>query len=231
MGTGRRPRGRPVGARRHRRAAGEGCAGSGTRAAHDAEHRQALRFFHPRPAPIHPAPIGECRAQGGQHAIPRLQACNVSRFDAVKSREWPPWSVRGPGTLRALRRGGEPVVVRTTDPHFGIGGSMRLMQVGAATHRPWWVVVTLGIAVTAPARSSERCITADAGGVAVFPPTASARGFESVPGTMLINAGGNNVVVGEQRLRNLVVTGITPAPGGLHYDFTATMDLAMQGNG
>ena len=108
---------------------------------------------------------------------------------------------------------------------------MRLTQVGAASNRPWWVIVALGTLVTTPARSSERCITADAGGVAVFPPTASARGFESVPGTMLIYAGGNNLVVGEQRLRNLAVTGITPAPGGLHYDFTATMDLVMQGNG
>jgi len=92
-------------------------------------------------------------------------------------------------------------------------------------------VVMLNLLLVAPAGSSERCITADAGGVAVFPPTASTRGFESVPGTMLINAGGNNVVVGDQRLRNLAVTGITPVTGGLEYDFTATADLVMKGNG
>ena len=91
--------------------------------------------------------------------------------------------------------------------------------------------VALGLLVTSAAEASDRCITADAGGVAVFPPTASARGFESVPGTLLINGSGNNVVVGDQRLRNIVVTGITPVTGGLAYDFTATLDLVMRGNG
>lgn len=93
----------------------------------------------------------------------------------------------------------------------------------------WILSAALSIAVSATA--SERCITADAGGVAVFPPTASARGFESVAGAMMINAGGVNVVVGDYRLRDLAVTGIAPAPGGLLYDFTCTADMAMQGGG
>jgi len=114
---------------------------------------------------------------------------------------------------------------------FATGGAMgRAVDLVPRIGLVGWILsATL---LSAPAAvASERCITADAGGVAVFPPTASTRGFESVAGAMMINAGGANVVVGDLRLRNLTVTGIAPAPGGLQYDFTCTADMAMQGGG
>ena len=92
-------------------------------------------------------------------------------------------------------------------------------------------LLSAAVSIAVSAAASERCITADAGGVAVFPPTASTRGFESVSGAMMVNAGGANVVVGDYRLRNLAVTGIAPVTGGLQYDFTCTVDMVMQGGG
>src|SRR5262245_42570946 len=108
---------------------------------------------------------------------------------------------------------------------------MRRAEVDASRLHRTLAFVLAGALCASEARSSERCITADAGGVAVFPPTASARGFESVPGVMLVYSGGPNLVVGDLRLRDLAVTAITPAVGGLDYDFTATVELVMHGGG
>jgi hypothetical protein len=92
------------------------------------------------------------------------------------------------------------------------------------------LLASLAPAAVVSEASAERCVVADAGGIAEFPALCE-RGYRSVPRSLLAEFGGGDYLVGRWLHTGLQVTGTTPVPGGKVDDFTCDIEIEILGLG